>query len=119
MELENLKKKLSTYKTDGRQIRNVSDDLLIELLSAWENWSGTAKGFYQGIGTNSKRFASLLGKARKLKREGYQPNGFQEVKIESPPSECDGFPIEIIWENNRTIRFQQVDSLVDFLKKAA
>lgn len=117
MELESLKKKLSTYKTSGGHLKNVSDELLIELLSAWENWSGPSKGFYQAIGTNRKRLASLLGKAKKLKREGYESAGFQEIKVEAPISE-NVFPIEIVWEN-RPIRFQQVDYLLDFLKKAA
>ena len=119
MELESLRKKLSTYKTKGGYLRNVSDEVLMELLSTWENWTDDSRGFYQGIGANRRKVAALLGKAKKMKREGYQSNGFQEIKIETPPvSEENGFPIEIIWEN-RPIRFQQVDSLVDFLKKAA
>ena len=118
MELENLKKKLSTYKTEGGRLTNVSDDLLIEILHAWENWSGSAQGFYSAIGTNYKRFASLMGRAKKLKREGYQANGFQEIKIEQPPQSDSRLPIEILWDN-RPIRFGEVDLLVDFLKKAA
>ena len=36
MELETLKKKLSTFKTDKGYLKNVSNDLLLEILSAWE-----------------------------------------------------------------------------------
>lgn len=118
MELETLKKKLSTYKTDGGYLKNVSDDLLVEILNAWENWNGPSADFYRAIGTNSKRFASLLGKAKKLKREGHEASGFAEVKLE-PPTPKTAFPIEIEWDNGRSIRFQEVDFLVDFLKKAA
>ena len=45
MELEVLKKKLSTFRGEGGRIRGVSDDLLLEILSAWEQWTGAAKHF--------------------------------------------------------------------------
>ena len=45
-----LKKKLSTYLTKGGQLRNVSEELLYELLEAWEEWTGTATDFYKSIG---------------------------------------------------------------------
>ena len=67
MELEILKKKLSVFKTEGGPLKNVSNDLLIEILGAWENWTGPAVEFYTAIGTNHKRFAKLLGKAKKNK----------------------------------------------------
>ena len=120
MDTEILKKKLSTYKTDKGRLKNVSDDLLVEILAAWESWSGTANSFYKAIGTNYKSFASLLGKAKRLKREGYESSGFEEIKIESsgelPPG---GHGIELVWDNNRLLRFESVDMVVDFLKKAA
>ena len=119
MELEILKKKLSTFKTEGGYLRNVSDDLLVEILNAWESWSGPAKSFYTGIGTNQQKLAFLLGKAKKLKREGYaSPGEFEEIKItdNSPsPSKCK---IELVWDN-KTIRFGEVDTVIDFLKKVA
>jgi hypothetical protein len=46
MDLGILKKKLSSYKTDGGYVKNVSSDLLIEILSAWESWTGPSAGFY-------------------------------------------------------------------------
>ena len=116
MDLETLKKKLSTFKTDGGKLRNVSDDLLMEILTAWENWSGPAKDFYTSIGTNHKKFGSLLGKAKKLKREGYVLSGeFEEIKM-TESSECK---IELVWSNDKIIRFSEVDLVVDFLKKVA
>ena len=54
MEFEVLKKKLSTFRGEGGRIRKVNDELLLEVLSAWENWTGSAKDFYQGIGSSSK-----------------------------------------------------------------
>jgi hypothetical protein len=37
MELEILKKKLSTYRGDGGYITGVSDELLLEILGAWKH----------------------------------------------------------------------------------
>lgn len=126
MDLEVLKKKLSTYRTSRGQVRNVSDDLLMEVLSAWEQWTGPTKGFYTTIGVSSKGMASIIGKAKKLKREGHFPvEDFKEIKIEEVPSNltslisgpCQG--VEVLWDNGKLIRFSQVEQLVDFLKKVA
>lgn len=120
MELEVLKKKLSTYKNARGQVRGVSDELLLEVLSAWEHWTGSAKEFYQAIGISQTGMASMIGKAKRLKREGHTIP-FQEVKIEGVPegglipSSCD---IEV-QEKNKIIRFKKVDLLIEFLKKSA
>lgn len=121
MELEILKKKLSSYRGDGGRIRGVSDDLLLEILSAWENWTGTAKDFYKSIGSSSRGMASMIGKAKRLKREGHT-SPFEEVQVEgltdttSPsPVGCD---IEV-QDKNKIIRFAKVDLLIEYLKKAA
>ena len=115
MELETLKKKLSTFKTERGKLRNVSDDLLMEILIAWENGSGSAVGFYSAIGTNYKRFASLLGKAKKLQREGSMSSDFQEVKVLETASP---YKIELVW-NNSVLRFSDVELVLEFLRKAA
>ena len=119
MDLEILKKKLSTFKTDGGYLKNVNNDVLVELLTVWENWSGTATKFYTAIGTSSKRVAVLLGKAKKLKREGYGTSEFEEITPQTTDikttSNC---PIELQW-GEIPIRFGEVDLLVDFLKKVA
>lgn len=124
MDLRILKKKISTFRTVGGKLTNVSDDLLIDILFAWENWAGPSSGFYSAIGADHRKMAKLIGRAKKLKREGYFPSEeFKEIRIstesgqiiESAP--CSG--VEIIWNNGKIIRFSQVDLLVAFLKKAA
>lgn len=121
MELEILKKKLSSFKGEGGRVTRVSDDLLLEILSAWENWTGSAKDFYRGIGSNSKKMARMIGKAKQLKRDG-APTPFQELSIEgitdnesSPSVPCD---IEV-HEKNKVIKFRKVDLLVEYLKKVS
>lgn len=116
-----LKKKLSSYKTDGGYVKNVGGDLLIEILSAWESWTGPSAGFYSGLGINGKSGAKMIGEAKKLKREGFATDGFKEVKVSggevSTSGPCQG--VEIVWDNGKLIRFSQVEYLIDFLKKVS
>ena len=118
-----LKKKLSTYVSDGGYLRNVSDEVLYELLTAWEEWTGTSAEFYRSIGFSRRKMAGLIGKAKKLKREGhFGSESFKEVKmaqVDDPLSSgsCSG-NIELIWEGGKIIRFPAVDHLLEFVKKA-
>ena len=121
MELEVLKKKLSTYRGDGGRIRGVSDDLLLEILSAWEQWTGPASHFYKAIGSSRKGMASMIGKAKKLKREGHTIP-FEEVQIEGLTDTQNPSPITCdieVQHNDKIIRFRKVDPLIEYLKKAA
>ena len=123
MDLEILNKKVSSYRDTAGRVRKVSDELLLEILEAWEQWTGPAKGFYTALGVSSKGIASIIRKAKKLKREGFPTGDFREIKIDSAESAsgtsgpCTG--IELIWNQGKLIRFPQVDQLVEFLKKAA
>ena len=124
MDLVTLKKKLSTYESDKGYLKNVGDDVLYEVLVAWENWTGASKDFYRALGFTHRQMAGVVGKTKKLKREGAFGSGeFKAVKVDplmmdavlSNP--CTG--AEITWTNGRVIRFSGVDMLVDFLKKVA
>lgn len=119
-----LRKKLSSYESEKGYLKNVSDDVLFEVLVAWENWTGSSKEFYRSLGFSAAQMASVIGKAKKLKREGRFGEGeFKAVKIEGAleetpgPSPCLG--AEVVWSNGTVIRFAQVDLLLDFLKKSA
>ncbi len=119
MDLSLLKKKLSTYRTAKGRLTRVSDDLAYEILLAWEEWSGPAKGFYSSLGADHRKLASLIGRAKKLKREGvFADTQFKEIKVESVDSSSEnGSSIVLRWSKGKFIRFKQVDQLVEFLKK--
>jgi len=122
MDMDVLKKRISTFRGDGGRVRITDESLLMEILQAWEQWTGPAKSFYPAIGVSQKGMASIIGKAKKLRREGHFPaEEFKEIKVAGVASPglgpCAG--LEIVWDNGKLIRFQQVDQLVDFLKKVA
>ncbi len=123
MDLEILRKKLSTYRGPSGRIRGASDELLYELLTAWENWSGPMSGFYKSLGVSRNGMASMIGKAKKLKREGHFPESeFKEIKME-PSSSLPGVSspshsgIILRWSRGQVIRFPHVDGLIEFLNK--
>ena len=118
-----LKKKLSTYLSSKGQLRNLNDEILYEVLVAWENWTGPSSEFYRSLGFSYKQLAGLIGKAKKLKREGYFGSSeFKQVKVEQPSTDpVDASPCigaEVVWPGGRIIRFQSVEMLLEFLKKA-
>lgn len=119
MDLEVLKKKISTFRGDAGRVRITDDHLLLEILSEWEKWTGAAEGFYKAIGVSAKGMGSIIGRAKKLRREGFPAQDFKEIKVSGSDAlgPCQG--IEIAWDKGRLIRFQLVDQLIDFLKKAA
>ena len=120
MDMDVLRKKISTYRGDGGRVKITDDRLYMEILSAWELWTGSAKGFYAAIGVSQKGMASIIGKAKKLRREGHFPTEeFKELKITEPvPIPAGSCAIELIWDGSKVIRFAGVDLLLDFLKKS-
>jgi hypothetical protein len=117
-----LKKKLSTFRSKEGYLVGVSADVLQELLRAWEGWTGKPKDFYRSIGVNQNQIAFLLGKAKKMAREGGFPaEEFKEVQLPVVGGvvggPCTG--IELQLDGGRIIRFPSVEPLIDFLKKSA
>ncbi len=126
MDIEILKKKISTFRCgESGRVKITDDGLMMEILLSWEQWKGPIKDFYKSIGISHSGMASILGRAKKMRREGHFPaEDFKEVKIldagtagVSSLSGCN--VIELSWEGGRVIRFGQVEQLIDFLKKAA
>jgi hypothetical protein len=121
-----LKRKLSTYVSAKGYLTNVSDEVLYEVLVSWENWTGSSKEFYRSLGFSQTQMAGIIGKAKKLKREGhFGESEFKGVRVEGSASSdvvpglggCIG--AEVVWTNGHVIRFSDVNVLLDFLKKVA
>lgn len=126
MDIEVLKKKISTFRGDGGKVRITDDHLCMEILQSWEQWKGSSKDFFRTIGVSKSGLAAIIGKAKRMRREGHFPaEGFKEIKVQDSLSSlsslsagpCSG--VEILWGNGKLIRFQQVEQLIDFLKKVA
>lgn len=117
-----LKKRLSTYRTDGGRLTKVGDEVLVDILRAWESWTGTAKEFYQSLSLSKQQLAIMIKKGKKLLRGGNLASSeFKEIKLDSLVRGVSTMvgAIEIVWDQGKVIRFSQVDQLIDFLKKVA
>jgi hypothetical protein len=129
MDNTKLKKQLSTFRSPKGLIKNVSNDVYFDLLRAWESWTGTSKEFYRSIGVSKTQAAGVLGKAKRLQRDGaFGAAEFSEVKVGELLPDLAGTgastggpctAIELNWEGGKVIRFPHVEQLLDFLKKSA
>ena len=125
MDVEILRKKISTFRGEGGRVRITDDTLYMEILTAWEQWKGPIKEFYRAIEVSKTGMAGIIGKAKKMRREGHFPaSDFKEVKVTEglagsglASTPCSG--IELCSPDGRIIRFPGVDPLLEFLKKAA
>ena len=121
MELEILKKKLSTYRTPKGQLRNLPQEIMIEFMDMWEHSQGKSSQLAKELGITSKQLGNLIRYGKAAKRN-QQASGFSQVSLDLPQggavvARASGM-IEFVWED-RIIRFPEVDLLIDFLKKAA
>ena len=120
-----MKKRFNTFKSDGGKLRNVSDELLVDFLRAYEKWPRKAIDFYREIGISKMQFTVLMKKAKKLCRDGHHPESgdFKEITMDliggPQTSQAPCSAIELCLEQGRIIRFPQVEQLIDFLKKSA
>lgn len=118
-----LKKRLNTFKSSKGTLKDVGTDVVIDVLRAWENWSGSTADLYRDLGITRMQMVTMIQKAKRLVKSGViaEPE-FKEVKVASGSvAAFGGGPcgIELVWDQGKVIRFGQVELLVDFLKKAA
>jgi hypothetical protein len=124
MDLTVLAKKISSYRTPKGRVTSLPNELLGEILHAWEQWGGAPASFYKTLGVDFRKMASIMSKAKQLKRDGaFDGLNFTEVVLDQESGQvmelnpCSG--VELVWEGGRIIRFSRVEMLLDFLKKAA
>lgn len=124
MDLEFIKKRVKTYQSSAGKISGVPDEVLGEVLHAWEQWNGTAKKFGKALGITPRQAVILIEKAKERIRQGVElkPKAdFQEIALSNgpPASSVQGPIMEVVWDNRRLIRFSQLQQLVDFMKAVA
>jgi len=118
-----LKKRLNTYKSAKGTLKDVSNDVVLEVLRAWENWPGKAIDLYRELGLSKMQMVTMIQKAKRLVKSGaVMESEFKEIAVAgtggAPQSgPCQG--IELGLSDGRVLRFPSVDPLLEFLKKAA
>lgn len=120
-----LKKRLNTYKSAKGTLKDVSNEVVFEVLRAWENWPGKAVDLYRELGLSKMQMVTMIQKAKRLVKSGaVMESEFKEIAVAgagagaAPQSgPCQG--IELGLSDGRVLRFPSVDPLLEFLKKAA
>lgn len=113
-----LRKKLNTYKSPKGVLKGMSNDVILEVLQAWQNWPGTTADLYRDLGLSKGQMSALIRAGKKLIKNGaVVENEFKEVKIEKENNESCSDVITVKWDKSKIIRFRHVDQLVDFLNK--
>jgi len=121
-----LRKKLNTYKSPKGVLKGMSNEVVLEVLQIWQNWQGSTAELYRDLELSKGQMSALIRGGKRLIKNGHSIDSeFKEIKVEESPSNftsltsgpCIG--VEMIWDNGKLIRFQQVEQLIDFLKKVA
>ena len=115
-----LKKRLSTFRTSTGRLSKISNDLIMDVIKAWERSPGSAKSFYQGLGLKKQQLAIIIKKGKRLLKDGNEQLGpFTPMEVPVESSSERKIPIILKWDNKKQIRFYQVSHLVEFLKKVS
>lgn len=130
MDLVILKKKIDGYRDSGGSIKNVSPELLLELRQTWENYTGSAEEFRSELGIRIGTLRNLLIESKKLNHViasagavGLAVEGASEEASEQAHSQENGTSrntLELVFDHgSKVIRFPNVDTLIDFMRKTA
>lgn len=114
-----IRKRLNTYKSEGGRLSKVDDEVVLEVLRAWENWQGSTADLYRELGLSKMQLLIMLKKGKELVKNGVGSGGsFKEISISAAPigSAGAGYAIEVSMEHGRLVRFKEVSQLVEFLK---
>ena len=118
-----LRKRINTFKSSKGTIKNMSNEVIIEVLRAWEQWPGSTADLYRDLGIKKGQLSSIIKRAKKLVNTGVVvESDFKEIEVEEASNssvQTIGCGIELVWNDNKIIRFGDANLLLDFLKKAA
>jgi hypothetical protein len=115
-----IKKRLNTFKSSKGTLREVSRDVVMEVLRGWECWPGKSSDYYREIGLSKMQLVTLIKKGKKLVKSGAVTDGeFREITL--PAGAGFAAPavsgMEVRLDGGKAVVFSQVDLLVEFLKK--
>lgn len=123
MDLLILKKKLDGFRGSNGSIRDVSPEVLWELRQSWENFTGPIDEFRSQIGIQVGTLRNLLASAKKLNHAMASAHSVSVSGEEA--SAVNGAPVssgvlEFVYDRGeKVIRFPNLDTLIEFLKRAA
>lgn len=121
MESTVLRKRLNTFRNAKGRLQGVSSEVVMEVLRAWESWPADSAGFYREVGLKKHQLATLIREGKKLVKSGrVSESEFTEISFPGAGAMGNGFEgigMELRLDAGRSIRFGQVDQLVEFLKK--
>ena len=119
METQVLRKRLNTYKGGKGKLRQVEDDVVMEVLRAWEQWQGNTAELYRELGLSKMQLVTMIQKAKRLVKKGAVVGGeFKEITVSGAVPNVSGYSIELVWDSGRVIRFSVVGQLLEFLNRA-
>lgn len=117
-----LRKRLSTFKSAQGHLRTISDEVILDVLKAWEQWPSSTADLYRDLGIKKGQLSSIIRRAKQLVKNGaIVESEFKEVEVEQDSVSTpvvSGCGIELVYKDN-IIRFGSCELLMDFLKKAA
>jgi len=122
MEAAVIRKRLNTFKSAKGKLTKVSDDVVMEVLRGWEGWSGSTADYFREIGITKQQLAVLIKKGKKLVKSGkVMESEFKEIGVSAMGETVvsNGVGMELRLEGNRTVKFAQVDQLIEFIKKTS
>jgi hypothetical protein len=119
-----LKKKLDGFRTANGSIRDVSPEVLWELRQAWESFTGPIEQFRSDLGIHTGTLRNLLSSAKKLNHvmasaDSVALHDQVGESVSSGAPKPEGSRLELVYDQGeKVIRFPDVDTLIDFLKRA-
>lgn len=121
MDLMILKKKIDGFRSGNGQLSKLPPELLYELRQAWEDFTGPSEEIRRALGMKIGTLRNLWVESKKLN------HALASAEMLAMPEtaagtgvQSEGKPLELVFDGgNKIIRFPDISSLIEFLKRAA